>query len=59
LDAARLKLAASHYVDAETCRDPVTGSGRHGARNISCPNLSRHHAHKPRRTRLHLRLSFC
>jgi hypothetical protein len=23
LDAARLKLAASHYVDAETCRDPV------------------------------------
>ena len=24
LDAARLKLAAQHYVDAETCRDPVT-----------------------------------
>jgi hypothetical protein len=24
MDAARLKLAAQHYVDAETCRDPVT-----------------------------------
>jgi|SRR6516225_2264017 len=24
VDAARLKLAAQHYVDAETCRDPVT-----------------------------------
>jgi hypothetical protein len=24
LDAARLKLAAQHYVDAETCRDPIT-----------------------------------
>jgi hypothetical protein len=24
VDAARLKLAALHYVDAETCRDPVT-----------------------------------
>src|SRR5262249_3595807 len=23
LDGARLKLAAQHYVDAETCRDPV------------------------------------
>ena len=23
-DGARLKLAAQHYVDAETCRDPVT-----------------------------------
>jgi hypothetical protein len=23
MDAARLKLAAQHYVDAETCRDPV------------------------------------
>jgi hypothetical protein len=24
MDAARLKLAAQHFVDAETCRDPVT-----------------------------------
>ena len=24
MDANRLKLAAQHYVDAETCRDPVT-----------------------------------
>jgi hypothetical protein len=24
MDANRLKLAAAHYVDAETCRDPVT-----------------------------------
>jgi hypothetical protein len=24
MDAARMKLAAQHYVDAETCRDPVT-----------------------------------
>src|SRR6516164_8632484 len=24
MDTARLKLAAQHYVDAETCRDPVT-----------------------------------
>jgi len=24
MDAARLKLAAQHYIDAETCRDPVT-----------------------------------
>jgi hypothetical protein len=23
MDANRLKLAASHYIDAETCRDPV------------------------------------
>jgi hypothetical protein len=24
MDASRLKLAAQHYIDAETCRDPVT-----------------------------------
>jgi hypothetical protein len=24
MDANRLKLAAAHYIDAETCRDPVT-----------------------------------
>src|SRR6516165_8959321 len=24
MDAARLKLCAQHFVDAETCRDPVT-----------------------------------
>ena len=23
MDASRLKLAAAHYIDAETCRDPV------------------------------------
>jgi hypothetical protein len=23
MDANRLKLAAAHYIDAETCRDPV------------------------------------
>jgi hypothetical protein len=46
MDAARLKLAAQHFVDAEICRDPVTRQratrcGEYLLGKLSVPSASR------------------
>ena len=41
MDAARLKLAAQHYVDAESCRDAVTRQRATRCAEYLCAKLSK------------------
>ena len=47
MDAARLKLAAQHYVDAETCRDPVIRQRATRCAEYLCAKLSKPPAQLP------------
>jgi len=41
MDAARLRLAAQHFVDAESCRDPVTRQRATRVAEYLCAKLSK------------------
>ena len=52
IDRNRLKLAAMHYIIAETARDPtVSVRSTRARRNIFCPNSSRRLRHAQLRIR--------